>query len=140
MIQMTNQKNTNKIKKERADRIKQIRVLTGMTQKQFAEELRMSREGYQKLERGENNVSLDVLESLKRVYGISADYILYGELEGEEKIWDMLINCSDDTRLVVLLRLAVYFSSSEEKIFLHEDDRLKEVVDQIVIKGKTLKQ
>lgn len=71
----------------------------------------MSREGYQKLERGVNNVSLDVLEKLKTVYGVSADYLLYGEFQDEEKIWYMLKNCSETTKLEILVRLVGYFTA-----------------------------
>lgn len=110
-------KDTNEIKKERAERLKEIRLLAGMTQKQFAANLGMSREGYQKLECGYNNISLDVLEGLKRVYGVSADYLLYGELQEEEQIWDLLSNCSETTRLEVLVRLFEYFSRTEERLF-----------------------
>lgn len=118
---MIQTKNTNEVKKERGQRVKEIRLMTGLTQKEFARELRMSREGYQKLECGYNNVSLDVLEGLKRVYGVSSDYLLYGELQKEEKIWEQLENCSEATRLDVLLRLVEYFSAADKGLFKRED-------------------
>ena len=124
---MIQTENTSEIKKERAERLKTIRLLAGLTQKQFAAQLGMSREGYQKLECGYNNISLDVLEGLKRVYGVSADYLLYGELQEEEKIWDMLSNCSEATRLEVLVRLVEYFSSTEEGLFGQKDFSVKSI-------------
>lgn len=124
---MIQTENTSEIKKERAERLKTIRLLAGLTQKQFAAQLGMSREGYQKLECGCNNISLDVLEGLKRVYGVSADYLLYGELQEEEKIWDMLSNCSEATRLEVLVRLVEYFSSTEEGLFGQKDFSVKNI-------------
>lgn len=127
---MIQTKNTSEIKKERAERLKTIRLLAGLTQKQFAAQLGMSREGYQKLECGYNNISLDVLEGLKRVYGVSADYLLYGELQEEEKIWDMLSNCSEATRLEVLVRLVEYFSSTEEGLFGQKDFSVKSIPKQ----------
>lgn len=127
---MIQTENTSEIKKERAERLKTIRLLAGLTQKQFAAQLGMSREGYQKLECGYNNISLDVLEGLKRVYGVSADYLLYGELQEEEKIWDMLSNCSETTRLEVLVRLVEYFSSTEEGLFGQKDFSVKSIPKQ----------
>lgn len=104
-------KSTNEKRIARTERLKSIRLLLGFTQKQFAERLEMSREGYQKLERGENNISLDVLEKLKTVYGVSADYLLYGEFQDEEKMWHMLKNCSETTKLEMLIRLIGYFTA-----------------------------
>lgn len=97
--------------------MKSIRLLSGTTQKQFAERLGMSREGYQKLERGENNISLEVLEKLKTIYGVSADYLLYGEFQDEEKMWYMLKNCSETTKLEMLIRLIGYFTTSRNSSF-----------------------
>lgn len=129
---MIRTEHTGEIKKERAERLKEIRLLAGMTQKQFAVKLGMSREGYQKLECGYNNLSLDVLESMKRVYGISSDYLLYGELQGEDKIWDMLGNCSKTTKLTVMLRLLEYFSRTEENLFGSKGLNLEKLLDQSI--------
>lgn len=122
---MIQTKNTNEVKKERAERVKEVRLLTGLTQREFAEGLQMSREGYQKLECGYNNVSLDVLEGLKKQYGVSSDYLLYGEVQEEEKIWEQLGNCSEATRLEVLVRLFDYFSKTEKGLFSRKDFRGK---------------
>lgn len=114
-------KSTNEKKIARTERLKSIRLLLGFTQKQFAERLGMSREGYQKLERGENNISLDVLEKLKTIYGVSADYLLYGEFQEEEKMWYMLKNCSEITKLEILIRLIGYFTASETPSFSEKE-------------------
>ena len=110
-------KNTNDIKKERTERMKELRLLLGMTQKQFAEGLGISREGYQKLERGENNISMDVLEKVKYVYGISADYLLYGEFQDETTIWNMIQNSSETAKLEIMIRLIEYFTASRKSVF-----------------------
>lgn len=112
--------------------MKEIRLLLGFTQKEFAEGLGMSREGYQKLERGENNISMEVLEKMKSIYGISADYLLYGEFQDEEKIWGMIKNCTEITKLEILIRLIGYFTASKKILpaesEFHLDTFLKDIM------------
>ena len=127
-------KNTNDIKKERTERMKELRLLLGMTQKQFAEGLGISREGYQKLERGENNISMDVLEKLKYVCGISADYLLYGEFQDETTIWNMIQNSSETAKLEIMIRLIEYFTASRKSVFSRTEFSLEAFFREI---GKT---
>lgn len=121
-------KNTNDIKKERTERMKSVRMLLGMTQKQFAEGLGISREGYQKLERGENNISMDVLEKLKYVYGISADYLLYGEFQDEKMILEMIQNSSETAKLEIMIRLIEYFTASRKSLFSKSEFSLEALI------------
>lgn len=124
-------KNTNDKRKERTERIKAVRMLLGLTQKQFAEALGMSREGYQKLERGENNISTDVLEKLNDVYGISADYLLYGEFQNEEKVWNMIRNCSETAKMDIMIRLIAYFTASRKIIYPNFDFSLEDFIKKV---------
>lgn len=124
-------KNANEKKKDRTERLKAIRLLLGFTQKQFAEKLGMSREGYQKLERGENNISMEVLEKLKTVYGISADYLLYGDFQDGEQIWCMLKNCSEITKLEIMIRLISYFTASRKILFSDSEFDLETFLKEI---------
>lgn len=124
-------KNTKENKKDRTERLKAIRLLLGYTQKQFAEKLEMSREGYQKLERGENNISMEVLEKLKTVYGISADYLLYGDFQDGEQIWNRLKNCSENTKLEIMIRLISYFTASRKIIFSESEFDLETFLREI---------
>lgn len=113
--------------------MKSIRLLLGITQKQFAEKLGMSREGYQKLERGENNISMEVLEKLKTVYGISADYLLYGDFQDKEQIWCMLKNCSETTKLEIMIRLIGYFTASRKILFSDSEFEVKAFLKEITM-------
>lgn len=125
--------NTNVSKEARTERLKAIRLLLGLTQKQFADGLGMTREGYQKLENGQNNISLEVLERLKSVYGISADYLLYGEFQDEEKMWYMIKNCSEITKLEIMVRLIEYFTDSRKKLFGQGEFELREFLNELLI-------
>ncbi len=94
----------------------------------------MSREGYQKLERGENNISMEVLEKLKTVYGISADYLLYGEFQDGEQIWRRLKNCSENTKLEIMIRLISYFTASRKILFSESEFDLETFLKEIASK------
>lgn len=129
-------KNTNDNKRKRTERIKAVRMLLGLTQKQFAEALGMSREGYQKLERGENNISTDVLEKLNHVYGISADYLLYGEFQNEEKVWNMVRNCSETAKMDIMIRLIAYFTTSRKVMYPDSDFSLEDFLKKVNMQDK----
>lgn len=132
-------KNTMKEKNERHLRMRKIRLLLGLTQKQFAESLGMSREGYQKVERGENNLSLDVLERMKTVYGVSADYLLYGDLKDTKTAWELLQDCSDNTKFEIVIRLIRYFTISRKLTCMDEAFDVEEFVGDIINRGEELK-
>lgn len=62
-------------------RIKDVRVQAGQTQQDFAAKIGMSPSYLSELERGlKNSVGSEFLVALKRIYGVSADWILEGEL------------------------------------------------------------
>lgn len=129
-------KNAKENKRERTERIKTVRMLLGLTQRQFAETLGMSREGYQKLERGENNISTDVLEKLNHIYGISADYLLYGDFQDEEKVWNMVCNCSETAKMDIMIRLIAYFTTSRKVMYPDSGFSLEDFLKQMNIKDK----
>lgn len=106
-------------------------MLLGLTQKQFAEALGMSREGYQKLERGENNISTDVLEKMYHIYGISADYLLYGKFQDEEKVWDMVRNCSETAKMDIMIRLIAYFTASKKAVYSGSDFNMEAFLQEV---------
>lgn len=133
---MISLKKTKYNKRERTERIKAVRMLLGLTQKQFAETLGMSREGYQKLERGENNISTDVLEKLNHIYGISADYLLYGDFQDEEKVWNMVRNCSETAKMDIMIRLIAYFTTSRKVIYPDSGFSLEDFLKKVNIGDK----
>ncbi len=128
-------KNTREEKNGRNNRMRELRLMFGLTQKQFAESLGMSREGYQKIERGENNLSLDVLESMKKVYGISSDYLLYGDLKDTETAWELLQDCSEYTKFEIVIRLIQYFTASRNLSSIGDAFGVEEFVGEIANRG-----
>ena len=60
------------------ERLKHFREMKGLNRAKFAEKLGLLPDTYRKLENGVNNLTESNLINLKRVFGISADWILFG--------------------------------------------------------------
>lgn len=57
-------------------RIREIRKLRGLTQKQVASRIGMEQTQYSRYERGENEIKVNVLIDICKALNISADYLL----------------------------------------------------------------
>ncbi len=62
-----------------AERIRDLRADSNLTQSEAAERMRFSLSGYHKLEQGQNGGSIDSLIMVADYYNISIDYLVYGE-------------------------------------------------------------
>ena len=62
-----------------AERIRDLRADSNLTQCESAERMGFSLSGYRKLEQGQNGGSIDSLIMVADYYNISIDYLVYGE-------------------------------------------------------------
>ncbi len=62
-----------------AERIRDLRTGSNLTQSEAAEKMGFSLSGYRKLEQGQNGGSIDSLVMVANYYHISLDYLVYGE-------------------------------------------------------------
>lgn len=62
-----------------AERIRDLRADSNLTQSEAAEKTGFSLSGYRKLEQGQNDGSIDSLIMVADYYNISIDYLVYGE-------------------------------------------------------------
>lgn len=62
-----------------AERIKDLRTGSNLTQSEAANRMGLSLSGYRKLEQGQNGGSIDSLIMVANYYHISLDYLVYGE-------------------------------------------------------------
>lgn len=67
---------TNKTHKHIAAKLKEYRLKNGLTQEELAEKAGMNRNGYAKIERGEQKASVDTLEKLTKVLKIKSKDVL----------------------------------------------------------------
>ena len=63
------------------DNLKQLRIQSGFTQKQMAELLNITTNGYQHYELGTRQPPVDMLCKLADIFGVSVDYLLGRENE-----------------------------------------------------------
>lgn len=61
------------------ERLRNRRIAVGITQESVAEQVGITLRWYQRIERGENNISVETLLALSRVLSVSIDYLMFGE-------------------------------------------------------------
>lgn len=120
---------TEKEKMESALRLRQVREAANLSQEEFAEILGISASAYKKVERGENHVSLSCLKNLHKAMNVSTDYILYGDKENLDDTWCMILNCSEQDKMFLFLRLLSYFTKIKGSVFPSQDNQSQEDKD-----------
>lgn len=93
-------------------RIKEIRKVLGMDRDKFAESLAISLSHLTNVENGKRAITVDLLNMLYIVYGVSADYVLFGKgemfldpKEESKEIYAM----TDAQKMSQMLQLYEYF-------------------------------
>lgn len=76
--------------KQSGDRIRQLRLKSGLTQEQTAEKLNIDRSFYGRVESGRSGCSVDLLVQLSELFEVSLDYLILGRysvatFKGNEK-------------------------------------------------------
>ena len=103
----------SRCRSEEATRLREVRNNVGLTQEEFAARVNMSLSAYKKAERGDNQISVNLLKALSKEFQISADYILHGEKGSFENAWMDIQNCTKKDKLCLLMRLIYYFLEDE---------------------------
>lgn len=112
------------------ERIKHIRKQLGLTQEAFAEQLDISYSAYKKLESGENIPSIDTLYKFKQKFQVSADYLLFDELNSADVTWERFLNSSVQEQMELYHRILYYFSNLKQINFLSQQEQ-QELIDYI---------
>lgn len=114
-------------------RIKSIRKQLGLTQEAFAEQLDISYSAYKKLESGENIPSVDTLYKFKKRFHISADYLLFDELNSGIDTWNQFLNSSVHDQMELYFRIMYYLTNIQKVNFLsqQEQQELTEYINRI---------
>lgn len=119
-------KDTCAERKQSACRLRHIRENAGLTQEQFSEILGISLSAYKKVESGENQVSLSSLRKLYNEMNVSADFVLFGKSQNMDETWEMILNCTEEDKLYLMLRLLTYFTKTKKNTFPLKDEQLEE--------------
>ncbi len=64
--------------KQSGERIRQLRVKSGLTQERVASALDIDRSFYNRIEAGKKGCSIDLLVQLSRMFHVSLDYLILG--------------------------------------------------------------
>ncbi len=119
--------------KEIAGRLKELRLDLKYTQEQFAEFLDISVQLYKKMESGENNISIATLHKMKKKLSFSVDYLLFGEKDDQEAIWNKVISLDDSDKEKLLLRLFVMMTSDDRRVSAKSrEEYLIQMMDQVM--------
>ncbi len=119
--------------KEIAGRLKELRLDLKYTQEQFAEFLDISVQLYKKMESGENNISIATLHKMKKKLSFSVDYLLFGEKDDQEAIWNKVISLDDSDKEKLLLRLFVMMTSDDRRVSAKSrEEHLIQMMDQVM--------
>lgn len=112
------------------ERIKTIRNQLGLTQEAFAEQLDISYSAYKKLESGENIPSVDTLYKFKTRFHVSADYLLFGESNSVNDIWNKFLNTTVQGQAELYYRILYYYTKLPKINFLSEQEQ-KDIADYV---------
>ncbi len=119
-------------KKEIAGRLKELRLNLKYTQEQFAEFLDISVQLYKKMESGENNISIATLHKMKNKLDFSVDYLLFGEKDAQEAVWNRVVALDDSAKEKLLLRLFSLMTSDDRRVSVKSrEEHLFHMLDQV---------
>lgn len=110
-------KDKSKDRIELANRIRQLRLDCEKTQEQFAEILGISVSALKKIESGENQISVEGLRRLEKKLHVSADYIIFGKKTNPNMLWTDILNCTEDDKFYIMMRLIYYFTNIKNSTF-----------------------
>ena len=65
--------------KQCGERIQQLRIQHGYTQEEFAKTLNVDRSNLSRIESGRRGCSLDLFVQLSSIFGVTLDYIVFGQ-------------------------------------------------------------
>lgn len=111
----------DRIREERRLRVKQLREDRGFSQNEVADDLGAERSTYRSAENGYNSISIQMIEKIHKKWGVSADYILFGEEYSSEDILGMLRSTSKETRFEVAIRLLTVLAQNDLPDALDKD-------------------
>lgn len=118
---------------EQARRIRKIREYYKLTQEQFSEKVGISYNAYKMIELGKNSLTLETVTKIKNAVNVTADFLLYGEMESFEETWRKVECCSDADKMQILIRLLDYFCYEKEPKLLQDKHQIQNILELLVI-------
>ncbi len=110
------------------EKLKIARLTKGWTQEELAEKLGYSTNGYAKLERGENGISLEKLEKLAEVLEVELTQLLDQESKTVFNITDCHYSNSSIQGNIILTEAKCAFELEKAQLLLKERERENELL------------
>lgn len=107
-------------KEEVGNRLRDIRRKLNLTQERFAEMLDISTQLYKKMEIGENSISINTIKKMKNKLNFSVDYLLFGEKDTLDEVWNKILALHDIEKQLLLLKLFCEIALNSNKIEFKE--------------------
>ena len=96
---------------ESGKRIRDLRTKAGMTQENISEKIGITKNAYQKIERGANGAKIDTLVELAEVFNVSLDYIVCGKQS--QTVESMISGLSENQQAFILATVSAMIKNSE---------------------------
>ncbi|MBQ9199113.1 MAG: helix-turn-helix transcriptional regulator [Lachnospiraceae bacterium] len=93
-----------------AERLRKLRLSKNMTQEQMAEAIGISESLYKGNESGRLPISRKTAQLIENSFGVSFDYMFFGTLRDSKDIWTEILECDENEKMRIMLRLIKYFS------------------------------
>lgn len=99
-------------------RVRAVRKINNLTQEQMAEKMGMnSTTHYQNIENGRNNIGYKHLKCLKQEFGVSSDFILFGEVKNEREYIFNFESLSAHGKVNVIMRIIANLCERDGKVY-----------------------
>lgn len=96
---------------ESGKRIKELRQKERMTQDSLSERLGITKNAYQKIERGANGAKIDTLIELAEIFNVSLDYIVCGKQP--QTVESMISGLSKNQQTFILATVSAMIKNLE---------------------------
>jgi len=115
-------------------RVKEVRKALNLKRDKFADVLSMSTSHLANIENGRRSITIDNLCALRKLYGVSANYILFGIGDmfiGEEKDKTDIYALSDSEKIVKMFQLYEYFTRYKRISFNNDDIEVFDFIQKV---------
>lgn len=115
-------------------RVKEVRRALNLKRGEFAEILSMSTSHLANIENGKRSVTVDNLYSMNKIFGVSADYILFGAgdmfPDREDEKTD-IYSLSDSEKIVKMFQLYEYFTRYKRISYNNDDIEVFDFIQKV---------
>ena len=112
-------KYSSQFDKDIGKRVKSLRLLNKLTQEEMAYKLNIdSTSLYQNIEKGENNLSNNHLRKIKEEFGVSADFIIFGDVSSKYEYELFFESLSPDDKMQIFVNILAQLCGDDKEGYI----------------------